>query len=241
MFRLRTNVFAILFFLHTAFWVIACLVVSPLGQKAVQRSVYRWVRGHYWLANHLLGVTTRVEGAIPPGAYLIAVKHQSMYETMEIARFCDTPIMVMKQELDRVPLFGLVTRLYGVIAVDREAGSKAVRYLVAEGQKAAREKRPIVIFPEGTRVPAGTAPPLRSGFYALYRSLGLPVVPVAMDSGRLFGKIIPTAPGVVTFRVGEVIPAGLSRKEAEARVYAGINALEPAARSAIESAAQARP
>lgn len=228
MFRIRGAGFAIAFFFITVFWVFVCLAVSPLGPAAVQRSVYRWLRGHSWLARHVLGVTSSFEGQVPPGPYLIAVKHQSMYETMEVPRVCGRPIMVMKRELDRIPLFGRVTRLYGAIAVDREAGPKALRALVAAGQRAIHENRPIVIFPEGTRVEVGTKPPLRAGFYALYRALGLPVVPVAMDSGRLFGKVVPRSPGVVTFRIGAPIPAGLSRKDAEAQVHAAINALESA-------------
>ncbi|MCA1653439.1 MAG: 1-acyl-sn-glycerol-3-phosphate acyltransferase, partial [Sphingomonadales bacterium] len=86
--------------------------------------------------------------------------------------------------------------------------------------------RPVVIFPEGTRVPVGEQPELKPGFAALYRALGLPVVPVAMDSGKLWPKGLAKRPGTVTWRVGETLPAGLPRGEIEARVHAAINALE---------------
>jgi 1-acyl-sn-glycerol-3-phosphate acyltransferase len=82
-------------------------------------------------------------------------------------------------------------------------------------------------------VRVGETPPLKSGFAALYRALGLPVIPVAVDSGRLWGRGFVHRSGVVTIRIGEAVPAGLPRKEIEARVHAGINALE--------SGAEARP
>jgi 1-acyl-sn-glycerol-3-phosphate acyltransferase len=84
----------------------------------------------------------------------------------------------------------------------------------------------VIIFPEGTRVAPGETPPLRAGFAGLYRALGLPVVPVAVDSGRLWGRGVVKRSGTVTFKVGETIPPGLQRDEAERRVHAAINALE---------------
>jgi 1-acyl-sn-glycerol-3-phosphate acyltransferase len=138
----------------------------------------------------------------------------------------DTPVVVLKRELSDLPLFGWVTRRYGVIPVDREAGAKALRDMLAGAKAAAATGRPVIIYPEGTRVPPGTSPPLRAGFAGIYRALGLPVVPVAHDSGRLFGRGLDKRGGTVTFRVGETIPPGLKRDEIEARVHSAINALE---------------
>jgi 1-acyl-sn-glycerol-3-phosphate acyltransferase len=183
---------------------------------------------HHWLMRHVLGIDVRVEGAIAQEPALIAVKHQSMLETLEMVRLADAPIIVMKKELGNVPLFGLMTRRYGVIPVERSAGTKALRRLVEEGQRALASGRRVIIYPEGTRVPVGQTPPLKSGFAALYRALGLPVVPVAVDSGKVWGRGLVHRGGTVTFKVGETIPAGLPRKEIEARVHAAINALEPA-------------
>jgi 1-acyl-sn-glycerol-3-phosphate acyltransferase len=94
--------------------------------------------------------------------------------------------------------------------------------------KTARERvgegRPLVIFPEGTRVSHGGKPPLQSGFAGTYKLLGLPVVPIAVNSGPVYHRIIKR-PGTITYRVGETIPAGLERDEIEARVHAAINAL----------------
>ena len=112
----------------------------------------------------LLGIRTEIEGAIPPGPYLIAVKHQSMFETIEMLLFARVPIIVMKRELADLPLFGRLTRRYGVIPVDREAGAKALREMLADAKAAKATGRPVVIYPEGTRVAPGTSPPLRAGF-----------------------------------------------------------------------------
>jgi 1-acyl-sn-glycerol-3-phosphate acyltransferase len=133
----------------------------------------------------------------------------------------------MKKELTQIPLFGWVTLRYGVIGVDRDAGASALREMMAKGKQAAAEGRPVVIFPEGTRVPPGEQPPLRPGFAGLYRALGLPVVPVALDSGRLWSRGLVKRPGTIHVKVGEMIPAGLKRDEIEARVHAAINAINP--------------
>jgi 1-acyl-sn-glycerol-3-phosphate acyltransferase len=149
-----------------------------------------------------------------------------MFETLEMVRLSQLPIIVMKKELADIPLFGFMTRRYGIIAVERSAGAKALRSLVDEGRRAIATGRPVIIYPEGTRVRTGDAPELRSGFAALYRALGLPVVPVAVNSGRLWGRGFVHESGVVTFKIGEEIEAGLPRKEIEAEVHAAINALE---------------
>ena len=138
------------------------------------------------------------------------------------------PVIVIKKELADIPLFGWMTRRYGVIPVERSAGAKALRALVEEGKEAIATGRPVIIYPEGTRVRVGAdARRCRSGFAALYRALGLPVVPVAVDSGRLWGRGLVHHSGTVTLsRSARPIPPGLKRDEIEARVHAAINALE---------------
>jgi 1-acyl-sn-glycerol-3-phosphate acyltransferase len=223
---LRSLLYAALFYPASLLWVLGGLVASVFGERPTLAVVLSWADVHHRLARHVLGIETRVEGVIPAGAHLIAVKHQSMFETLEMVRLADLPIIVMKKELSDIPLFGFMTRRYGVIPVERSAGAKALRALVKEGRKSVATGRPVIIYPEGTRVPVGATPPLKSGFAALYRALGLPVIPVAVDSGRLWGSGLVHRSGVVTFKVGEPIPAGLSRDEIEARVHAAINALE---------------
>ena len=223
---LRSVLYAAIFYPLTVLCVLVGLVMSLFGRRPTLAVVLSWVELHHLLTRHVLGIRERLEGSIPPGPHLIAVKHQSMFETLEMVRLTNLPIIVLKKELADIPLFGFMTRQYGIIAVERSAGAKALRALVAEGQTAIATGRPLIIYPEGTRVRVGQTPELKSGLAALYRALALPVVPIAVDSGRLWGRGFVHRPGTVTFRVGETIPPGLKRDEVEAQVHAAINALE---------------
>ena len=227
----RSLLFALLFYPGSVLYVLAGFLVLPFGRGAVRRVADAWAGFHRACARLLIGIRTRVEGELPAGPVLVAVKHQSMFETLEMALILDTPATVMKSELARIPLWGRLTRVYGIIPVDRSGGGAALRRLLRAAGEAVAEGRPIVIFPEGTRVAPGEAPPLAPGFAGLYRALNLPVVPVALDSGRFWPRRGAKRPGVVTMRFGEPIPPGLPRKEAEARVHAAINALEPSLRA----------
>lgn len=228
---LRSLLYAAIFYPATVLWVLIGVVASLFGRQPTLAIVLSWVEFHHWLAVHVLGIRISVEGTVPPGAHLVAVKHQSMLETLEMVRITHLPIIVIKKELSDIPLFGWLTRRYGVIPVERSAGAKALRALVEEGKQATAAGRPVIIYPEGTRVRAGETPALKSGFAALYRALGLPVVPVATDSGVLWGRGLIHRSGVVRLKIGETVPAGLKRDEVERRVHAAINALELAAKA----------
>ena len=108
--------------------------------------------------------------------------------------------------------------------MSRDGGARALRQMIVTARFRIDEGRPLVIFPEGTRVHHGDSPPLQSGFAGIYKLLGLPVVPVAVDSGPLYHQLWKN-PGQITYRIGEKIPAGLPRQEVESRVHAAINAL----------------
>jgi len=222
---LRSLLYALIFYPATLLYVIAGLTLGLFATRPMRAVVHGWADLHEWLSVNLLGVRLRLDGDIPDGPCLIAVKHQSMYETIQMLRVIRTPVVVLKQQLASIPLFGWMTRRYGVIPVDREAGPKALRTLLTAAKRALADRRPVVIFPEGTRVAPGERPELRSGFAGLYRALNLPVVPIAVDSGRLWGRGLLKRPGVVTFKIGETIPPGLKRDEIEARIHAAINAL----------------
>ncbi|MEO6226119.1 MAG: lysophospholipid acyltransferase family protein [Sphingomicrobium sp.] len=222
----RALLYQIIFYPATALLSASGSLAGLVSRKPMLVVIRAWVDLNHWLVLHVLRMRVRVEGKIAPGAQLIAAKHQSMFETTEMLRLSDFPVIVMKQELADIPIFGWLTRRYGIIAVQRSAGAKALRALVAEGARTAAQGRSVLIFPEGTRVLPGQTPPLKPGFAALYRALGLPVVPVALDSGVVWGRGLRKRRGTITFRIGETIPPGLPRAEMEARVHAAINALE---------------
>ena len=224
---LRSLLYALLFYPATVLWVLAGILLAR--SAAVPRS--RWCstgsRLHHWLTEHVLGIRTRVEGEVPPGPHLIAVKHQSMFETIETVRIASCPVIVIKRELADIPLFGWMTRRYGVIPVERSAGAKALRALVEQGSEAVAAGRPVIIYPEGTRVRRrkDAAAPVR-----LCRPLPRARPAGRPGRGRQRPLVGPRASfnrsGTITFKVGEIIPAGLKRDEVEARVHAAINAFE---------------
>jgi 1-acyl-sn-glycerol-3-phosphate acyltransferase len=223
----RTLLFTIVFYSVTLLSAGVALLSILWGPPGVRALARWWSNWHRWCAATFMGVRTRIEGELPSGPVLIAGKHQSMFETMELVRLLDAPGIIMKQELSRIPVWGRLARHYGLIAIDRAGGATALRRMVKDAKAANAEGRPVVIFPEGTRVLPGEQPLLQPGFAGLYRALNLPVIPLALDSGRVWPrKGFVKRPGTVTFRFGEIIPAGLPRREAEARVHAAINALE---------------
>ena len=223
---LRTIVFRIVFYLFSV-PIVATVPVSALfGQRAVIAHSDTWSRLHRVLMRWILGITPRVEGQVPRGQFLYVAKHEAMYETLELQLILGSPAMVLKRELMKIPVWGWATTKYGSIVVDREASAAALRKMVREAERLRAEGRSVVVYPEGTRVKPGEQPPLRSGFAGLYKALALPVVPIALDSGRLLPKRGAKRPGVVTIRIGEPIPPGLPRREAEARVHAAINVLD---------------
>ena len=224
---LRTILFVLVFYPGSVVFVSLAILGTLFGTAPLMRVTHGWARYHRWCARLLLGVRTRIDGTMPTGPVIVASKHQSMYETIEFLLLLETPAVVLKRELADLPGWGWVSRRYGVIPVDREGGAAALRRMLRAAQAAIAAGRPIMIFPEGTRVLPGEQPPLQPGFAGLYKSLGVPVVPIALDSGRVWPRRgFVKRPGRITFRVGEPIPPGLPRKLVEARVHAAINALE---------------
>ena len=223
---IRSLLFAGIFYSGSVIVISFAVIESLVGQEATIRGARRWALWHRWCARWLLGLATRVEGSLPQSGALIVFKHESMFEAVETLALFDKPAVVMKQELLDMFGWGYVARRHGVIPVNREAGASAMRAMISAAKAAKAAGRPIILFPEGTRVPHGQSPPLRAGLAGLYKVLGLPVVPVALDSGKFSprGSFVKQG-GIVTMRVGEAIPAGLSREEIEARVHVGINAL----------------
>ncbi|MDE2435586.1 MAG: 1-acyl-sn-glycerol-3-phosphate acyltransferase [Sphingomonadales bacterium] len=222
---LRNLAFYLAFYGGSVFIVLSCVIVLFLGSRERFRAaVETWSLWQRWCCRNLLGITVRVEGNMPEGPVLVALKHESFFEAIDLPQLLDYPGVFAKAELMRIPVWGLAGERYGLVAVERDRGAKALRHMLTAARELSGQGRPLAIFPEGTRVPHGTAPELKSGFAGLYKLLGLPVVAVAINSGPLYHRLIKRA-GVITYRMSEPIPPGLPREEAEQRVRRAINAL----------------
>lgn len=224
---LRNIAFYLAFYCGGAVYIMAAMLVMYIDEKTLRRVVRAWCRYHRWCLRVFAGIVIRSEGEQAEGPVFYAIRHESFFEAI------DTPLNIAesapfaKRELFLIPGWGWAARQYGCVPVAREEGAKALRAMVAAARDLAGQGRSLVIFPEGTRMPHGQRGELRAGFAGLYKLIGLPVVPVAVNSGPLYHRRLKR-PGVITYRYGAPIPPGLPRAELEARVADAINALNDA-------------
>jgi 1-acyl-sn-glycerol-3-phosphate acyltransferase len=215
---------------HLAFYggsvplVLLVALGAPFSEAIVRRGARAWATWFVWTTRVCLGVRLVVRGAVPNRPVIVASKHQSAYETILTLYLFDRPAVVMKAELRGIPLWGFIAARHGSIFVERGRSGGALKGMLRQARARSAEGRPVFIFPEGTRVPPGEAPPLKAGLVGLYQGLDVPVVPLALDSGRVWTKGFVKRPGTVTLAFLPDVPPGLERTDLEARVHAAINA-----------------
>ncbi len=214
---LRSALFNLFFFTVTfVLTLVPATVVRFLFPDRVLEVAMMWARVMLWGLRVICGIRLQVSGMenAGTGAALIASRHQSAFDTFVWLTLVPRCCYVLKRELLRIPLFGPLMPLAGMIAVDRAGGARALRGLAREGERAAREGRQIVIFPEGTRAEPGRMLPLQPGIAALAARVNLPVIPVVTDSGDCWGRrAFNKRHGTIHIRVLEPIPAGLRREQ----------------------------
>lgn len=210
-------------FLFTAGWYLGTAVIALVGapllltpRRYIRKWAVVWTNYTLWWLRLTVGLTHRISGLenLPPGPAIIAIKHQSSWETVSVLRLFPDAAIVMKRELLFIPVVGLAMLKSGNIAIERGDGAAALRSLVRGAKDAMANNRSILIFPEGTRTPVGSNQPYPVGVAALYRQLGIPVVPVALNSGVFWGRrqFIKRS-GLIEVEVLPAIPPGLARKE----------------------------
>jgi 1-acyl-sn-glycerol-3-phosphate acyltransferase len=209
-------------FLFNVGWYVGTTIIAIVGAPILllpRRYVVAW--SLFWI-DFCLGwlrltcrLTHRIQGLenLPAGPVILACKHQSSWETLAFSRIFPQGATVLKRELLFIPIVGWAMARVGNIAVERGEGATALRSLVRQAKQTLAEGRSILIFPEGTRVAPGAEKPYQVGTAALYRQLGVPVVPVALNSGVFWGrrKFIKW-PGVIDVEVLPPIPPGLDRQ-----------------------------
>jgi 1-acyl-sn-glycerol-3-phosphate acyltransferase len=187
-----------------------------------------WARFSLLLARLICNIRYEVRGAhnIMNTPAIYASKHQSAWDTIIFLILLPYPAYVLKRELLRIPLWGWYLWRMQMIAIDRSAGGQGLKDMLKQAKARVTENRPIVIFPEGTRTPVGANPHYHPGVVALYSSLKLPVVPVALNSGCFWGR------NAFTKRAGKVVieflPAIAPGMPKEAFLPALMSTIEPA-------------
>lgn len=212
---LRAFLFNLIFWIWTPLLAVLYLPMLLLPWRVMYAAVAWWARTVMRLLDLLVGLGWELRGRerLPPGACIVAAKHQSAWDTMSLPLWFDYPSVVLKRELFLLPVWGWHARHCGMIAVDRSAGASALKRMVAEARERAKDGRRIVIFPQGTRTAPGTKRAYLPGVAALYDRLALPVVPVALNSGLFWGRrSFMKRPGRIVVEFLDPIPPGLERK-----------------------------
>jgi 1-acyl-sn-glycerol-3-phosphate acyltransferase len=224
---LRSALFNIVFFVISFVLTVTATLVRFVAPRYVVNVATLWARALVASVRIICGIRLDVRGLenIPHGPALIASRHQSAFDTFVWLTLLPRCCYVFKEELLRIPLFGALISATGMIGVDRNAGSAAIRALLRQADRAVQEQRQIVIFPEGTRSEPGSPGSLQSGIAALASRTGLPVIPVSTDSGRYWGRrAFRKQPGTIRILIGQPIPARTERKALMRALESGLDA-----------------
>ncbi len=213
---IRSVVFAIAFYLNTAIFLIfgSPLLLGP--RSWAMAGLRAHARVSVWLLRIIVGTKMEVRGLsrLPEGPFLIAAKHQSAWDTFALIPLFKDPAIVMKAELGKIPLYGWFSRKFEHVLIRREQGPSALRHLIKDAKARAAAGREVLIFPEGTRQPAGAPPAYKPGVTAIYEGLKLPCVPVALNSGLYWPRrSLSRYPGTIIVEILDPIPPGLARAQ----------------------------
>ena len=244
---LLTAIFYALFIGQT---VILAIMVGTIAIIWKRRTAAGWALAQYWrnsnvwLLEHVVGIGTATSGEenIPPGPCIIASKHQSDWDIFALLPAAGRPAFIAKRELIDIPFFGWAARSLDAISVDRRLGQNAIPKMMQDAKAALERGCRIVIYPEGTRKAPLAPPDYRQGVARLYAGLGVPVVPVAIDSGLYWGRNTGVMwPGVARAKFLPAIEPGLSPAEFSARLQRVIEAETTRMIGAAVAAGIARP
>jgi len=211
---LRSLLFNVAFYVNLVLWLILLIPAFLVPRRTFMRAAQLWARSSLWLLRVIAGTKVEVRGRekIPAGGMLVAAKHQSVWETFALVTLFDDPAFILKRELMWIPFFGWYAWKGGSIPVNRRAGSQALIQMTERAREEAAHGRQIVIFPEGTRRPPGAPPAYKYGVAHLYQNLGVPCLPVALNSGLYWPRRrFIRRPGTIRVEILDPILPGLPR------------------------------
>lgn len=210
---LRALAFNACFYLYTT--IIGILGLPTLvSRRATLKLVRLWTGGSLWLLRVVGGVAYEFRGLenIPQGPIILGAKHQSVLETLAMTLVLKDFAYILKRELLFIPVVGWYMMRADMVAIDRSKGSKAMALMNSAAADAIAEGRQLIIFPEGTRRPPGAPPAYKLGLVHLYMRLGVPCVPVAVNTGLFWPRrSLVRRPGTAVIEFLPPIPAGMER------------------------------
>jgi 1-acyl-sn-glycerol-3-phosphate acyltransferase len=224
---IRSLLFNLLFYVNLAILLIAAIPTLVMPRRAILWMARLWGRTTLWMLRSICRIHVEWRGVekIPPGGILVAAKHQSTWETFALLTLFPDPTYIIKRELLWVPFFGWYARHGGMIPVVRGGGKAALSGMADGVRRALGEGRQIIIFPEGTRRPAGADPKYKFGVAHLYAEAGVPCVPIALNSGLFWPRRrFLRSPGTVRVEVLDPIPPGVERNVFFAKLQDDIEA-----------------
>jgi 1-acyl-sn-glycerol-3-phosphate acyltransferase len=180
-----------------------------------------------WLLRVICGTKLEVRGRekLPLGACLVVSKHQSAWDTFGLIPLFRDPAIVAKAELKWIPVYGWFCQKFEHILVERARAAASLKKMLADARVQTAKGREILIFPEGTRSAPGAAPDYKPGYVALYEGLGVPCVPVALNSGVFWPRRTwHRYPGTIVVEFLDPLPAGMPRAEFRRTIEARIEA-----------------
>jgi 1-acyl-sn-glycerol-3-phosphate acyltransferase len=230
---LRSIAFNALFYANTVAYLILALPTFFMPYRAIVAVAKSWGRTNLVLLR-VAGIDYQIRGLekLPKGPIIVAAKHQSAWETFALLHLFDNPVYILKRELHWIPIFGWYTIKGRMVPVDRSGGASALVAMTERARVELADNRQLIIFPEGTRRPAGAEPRYKYGVTHLYAAAGVPCVPIALNSGLFWPRrSILRLPGTVLVEILDPIPPGLAKDVFFERLK---NALEPASARLIE-------
>lgn len=212
---LRSLLFNLVFYVNVSILMLLSLPTLAMSHRIQLVFIRSWAFSSLWLLRVICGTRIEWRGVqnIPPGACIVACKHQSFLETFAVYKILDDPSFVLKRSLMWIPVFGWHMAKAKVIPIDRGAGVSALSRMTARAREVLARARQVVIYPEGTRRPPGAEPSYKGGVAYLYDKTGVACVPLALNSGRYWPRrSFMRYPGTVVIEVLEPIAPGLDRR-----------------------------
>lgn len=210
----RSLVFNVLFYLNTAVWLVIALPTFFMPYNGILGVAKAWARVNLVLLRLIVGIRYEIRGLerLPRGPLIVAAKHQSSWEIFALLPLFRSPTFIMKRELQWVPIFGWYTIKGRMVPVNRGGGTQAVNAMAERARSELARDRQLIIFPEGTRRPAGAEPRYKYGVAHLYAAEGVPCVPIALNSGLFWPRrSMRMRPGTVLVEILEPFPPGLDK------------------------------